>query len=65
VTSDSKCEVMVVQASDAQLSLDGQFQLRLQKGDRIHVERHAQDVVLMHPEGYCYFDMLREKLNWG
>lgn len=65
VTSDSECEITVVHTNDAQLSLDGQFQLELKKGDRVQVARNPQDIVLMHPEGYCYFDMLRNKLNWG
>jgi NAD+ kinase len=65
VTSESVCEVTVVQAGDAQLSLDGQFQQALQVGDKIRVVRAEQDIMLMHPRGYCYFDMLRNKLNWG
>jgi len=65
VTSESVCDVTVVQASDAQLSFDGQFQQTLQVGDKIRVVRAKQDIVLMHPSGYCYFDMLRNKLNWG
>lgn len=65
VTSESVCEVTVMQADDAQLSLDGQYQQTLNIGDKIRVARAKQDILLLHPKGYCYFDMLRNKLNWG
>ena len=65
VTSESVCEVTVVQADDAQLSLDGQYQQMLNVGDQVRVVRAKQDILLLHPKGYCYFDMLRNKLNWG
>ncbi|HEY0563330.1 MAG TPA: NAD(+) kinase [Methylophilus sp.] len=65
VTSASICEVTVMHADDAQLSFDGQFQQTLNSGDTIRVQRAAQDILLLHPKQYCYFDMLRNKLNWG
>lgn len=65
VTSESVCEVTVMQADNAQLSLDGQYQQTLNAGDKIRVARAKQDILLLHPKGYCYFDMLRNKLNWG
>ncbi len=65
VTSESICEVTVMQADNAQLSLDGQYQQTLNAGDKIRVARAKQDILLLHPKGYCYFDMLRNKLNWG
>jgi NAD+ kinase len=65
VTSDSVCEVTIVSADDAHISYDGQHQLALNNGDTIRVVRAAQEVTLLHPSSYCYFDMLRNKLNWG
>lgn len=65
VTSDSVCEVTIVSADDAHLSYDGQHQQALNVGDSIRVVRASQEVTLLHPSGYCYFDMLRNKLNWG
>jgi NAD+ kinase len=29
------------------------------------VQRAEKQVKLLHPSEYCYFDMLRNKLNWG
>ncbi|MDP3818174.1 MAG: NAD(+) kinase [Methylotenera sp.] len=65
VHSDSQIEVTVVQFDEAQLSFDGQFQVTLEIGDKIIVTRAQQTISLLHPSDYCYFDMLRNKLNWG
>lgn len=65
VNSSSLIEVTLVQFSEAQLSMDGQLQVSLEVGDKIVVQRAQENIVLLHPEHYCYFDMLRNKLNWG
>jgi len=65
VSSSSKIEVVLVQFDEAQLSFDGQFQLTLEMGDKIMVQRAEKTILLLHPSEYCYFDMLRNKLNWG
>ncbi|MDO9052254.1 MAG: NAD(+) kinase [Methylotenera sp.] len=65
VNSASKIEVTVVQFDEAQLSFDGQYQVTLEEGDKIIVQRAQQTISLLHPSDYCYFDMLRNKLNWG
>lgn len=65
VHSDSLIEISLVQFDEAHLSFDGQFQLALEVGDKIIVNRAEQTVSLLHPSDYCYFDMLRNKLNWG
>jgi NAD+ kinase len=54
-----------VQVDDAQISYDGQFQLALEEGDRVQVRRAEDTIVLLHPSDYCYYEMLRNKLNWG
>lgn len=65
VSASSKIEVSLVQVDAAQVSFDGQFQLDLEAGDKILVQRAAQEITLLHPSEYCYFEMLRNKLNWG
>lgn len=65
VNSASKIEVTLVQFNEAQLSVDGQFQEILEIGDKILVQRAEKTIFLLHPGDYCYFDMLRKKLNWG
>jgi NAD+ kinase len=65
VHSDSLIEITLMQFDEAHLSFDGQFQVTLEVGDKIIVNRAEQTVSLLHPSDYCYFDMLRNKLNWG
>lgn len=65
VHSDSLIEINLVQFDEAQLSFDGQFQLALEVGDQVVIHRAQQTVSLLHPSDYRYFDMLRNKLNWG
>ena len=65
VNSASKIEVTLVQVDEAQVSFDGQFQIALEEGDKILIARAPKNITLLHPGEYCYFDMLRNKLNWG
>ena len=65
LNSTNKIEISLVQVDDAQISYDGQFQLALEVGDKVLVQRAAKDITLLHPTDYCYFEMLRNKLNWG
>lgn len=65
VNSSSSIQISIVQTDDGQLSYDGQFQMLLESGDRVLVQRAKKEVKLLHPNDYCYFEMLRNKLNWG
>ena len=65
VSSHSKIEITLVQVDDAQISYDGQFQLALEEGDHVFIARADETVTLLHPSDYCYYEMLRNKLNWG
>lgn len=65
VSATSKIEVRLVHIDEAYVSYDGQFQLDLELGDKVLVQRAKQKITLLHPNEYCYFDMLRNKLNWG
>ena len=65
LNASSKIDVNLVQIDEAYISYDGQFQLPLEQGDKIVVQRATQEVTLLHPSDYCYFEMLRNKLNWG
>lgn len=65
VNSSSQIEVKLVQFDEAQLSFDGQFRATLEVGDKIMVQRAKKTILLLHPANHCYFEMLRNKLNWG
>jgi NAD+ kinase len=51
--------------SGATVTCDGQTVQSLCSGDVIEVSRAPHPLRLVHPRGYAYFDVLREKLNWG
>jgi NAD+ kinase len=63
---DDCCIEMVVRAPhDARVHFDGQEHVNLRGGDCVRVVRSEHQVTLLHPEGYSYFAMLREKLHWS
>jgi len=49
----------------AQLVCDGQVNFAVGNGDLIRIRRADESVTLLHPEGYDFFELLRQKLNWG
>jgi len=65
VHSSSLIEITIKQINGGQLALDGQSFVDLSLGDKVVLKRAPQAVTLLHPANYCYFDMLRTKLNWG
>ena len=44
---------------------DGQVSQPLGAGDCVHIRRGEHDLKLIHPRGYDYFNILRNKLHWG
>jgi NAD+ kinase len=57
-------EIVLRQAEEARLHLDGQPFGNLEQGDRVSIRRARSPVRFIHPEGYDYFAMLRGKLHW-
>ena len=47
------------------LTVDGQVGLRLEREDRLTIEKSGVSVKLVEPAGKNYFDVLRGKLKWG
>jgi NAD+ kinase len=50
---------------EAFATLDGQAGFELQAGDEISVSRADEPMRLIRPATRSYFEVLREKLNWG
>ena len=64
--SDSSCvELKLVQSYDGRVHCDGQSYFDAKAGDCVRLSRSSHDVTLLHPPGYSYFAMLREKLHWS
>ena len=65
VSDRSTIEISLKRASDARLHFDGQLQRDLMEGDRVVIRRAKHTIKFVHPPGYSYFTMLREKLHWS
>lgn len=49
----------------AMATFDGQVNETLNIGDTVEVRRAEHPLCLIHPPGYDYFGILRDKLRWG
>jgi NAD+ kinase len=65
VSDRSTIEITIRHAIDAMLNFDGQPQYDLREGDRVLIRRSENGIRFVHPPGYSYFAMLREKLHWS
>jgi NAD+ kinase len=65
VSDRTVIEVSLKKAVDARLQFDGQLQSDLQEGDRVVIRRAEHTIKFVHPPGYSYYTMLREKLHWS
>lgn len=65
VSDASVIEIELVRAVDARAHFDGFALTDLHEGDRLVLKRSADAIRFVHPPGYSYFTMLREKLRWS
>lgn len=65
VSDSSVIEIELLRALDARAHFDGFALTDLQEGDRLVLKRSADAIHFVHPPGYSYFTMLREKLRWS
>jgi NAD+ kinase len=65
VADRSTIEIVLLRALDARAHFDGFALTELVQGDRLLLKRSADAIRFVHPPGYSYFAMLREKLSWS
>ena len=65
VSDRTVIDITLKRAIDARLHFDGQMQCDLQEGDRVVIRRAEHTIMFVHPPGYSYYAMLREKLHWS
>ncbi len=58
-------EIRIVHATDSRVHFDGQVTFDLKPGDSVRIRRSEFSICLLHPPGYSYFSMLRQKLHWS
>ena len=64
IRSTSKVEITLVRGVDARANFDVQEHFQLEPNDVVCVAAAPKPVTLLHPKGYRYFSMLRQKLRW-
>jgi len=67
ITLPDSCriDIVLMPPHDARIHFDGVNYCDVHAGDQLRIVRSALEVRLLHPEGYGYFAMLREKLHWN
>lgn len=67
VEDSSIIELIVSQNNEIfpKLSSDGQLHFDLQPNDRISIQKHPNELLLIHPKQHDYFTVLRQKLGWS
>lgn len=67
VSVSDRCtiEIALLRALDARAHFDGFALTDMAEGDRLVLKRSADAIRFVHPPGYSYFAMLREKLSWS
>ncbi len=66
---DSNCEIKLKvspnNGADMQVSCDSHISMTVLPGDEIVVTKSPNQLKLIHPKNYSYYNVLRSKLNWG
>ncbi len=65
IDAGSRIEIVLQPPHRARVHADGQEKFELEAGDRVEVARSIHTICFLHPPGYSYFAMLREKLHWS
>jgi NAD+ kinase len=65
VSDGSRIEIVLHAPHRARAHADGQEKFDLEAGDHVGVARSGRSIRFLHPLGYSYFAMLREKLHWS
>jgi NAD+ kinase len=65
VGDKNEIEIRIIRAIDARAHFDGQARFDLSVRDTLRVRRADVSICFLHPPGYSYFAMLREKLHWN
>ncbi|HVL75125.1 MAG TPA: NAD kinase [Noviherbaspirillum sp.] len=64
VPDSSAIEIEIMGGRDISVNFDMQSLASLQHHDRILIKRSCHTTTFLHPQGWSYYDTLREKLHW-
>lgn len=65
IASSSEVRVKLLRGQNARVNFDVQSYFDPATDDVVEVRAHPKPLRLLHPQGYSYFAMLRNKLHWN
>jgi NAD+ kinase len=65
VTDTSQIVIEVIGGREVSANFDMQSLTSLSHGDRIVIARSLHTITFLHPQGWSYYDTLRQKLHWN
>jgi len=65
IRNTSRVEITLVRGPEARANFDVQAYCELETNDVVCVSSAPRPATLLHPRGYRYFSMLRQKLRWS
>jgi NAD+ kinase len=65
VPDSSEIMIEIMGGREVSVNFDMQSLTSLMHHDRIVVKRSVHTITFLHPEGWSYYDTLREKLHWN
>lgn len=65
ISDDSVIDATVMAPHECRFHFDSVARFEARSGDCVRIRRSDHTVTLLHPQGYSYFEMLREKLHWS
>lgn len=65
VPDSSEIVIEIISGRDTSINFDMQSLASLAHHDRIVIKRSAYKITFLHPQGWSYYDTLREKLHWN
>jgi NAD+ kinase len=66
VKDDSHIKIIIAKENNTSpnVSCDGQTRVAVSPGGQIEIQKNAENLRLIHPHDYNYYDTLRRKLDW-
>ncbi|MBL0140616.1 MAG: NAD kinase [Betaproteobacteria bacterium] len=65
IHSSSRIDIVLVRGPGARANFDVQSHVDLDANDVVGISAAPKPAILLHPRGYRYFSMLRDKLRWN
>ncbi len=65
IRSSSRIDIILVRGPGARANFDVQSHVDLEADDVVGIAAAEKPAILLHPRGYRYFSMLRDKLRWN